>query len=178
MTDPGADWYCVYTSANSEGLAYHCLKRKGFQVYLPQYVKMVRRGGRVTKLVPVSRPLFTRYLFVSFDLDRDLWQEIPLLMGIERLLSHGETPMRVPAGAVESIRLAEICGDFSPRSSLAALQLQIGELVRVKEGPFKDWIGEVTRSPNGSDRVEILLKLFGRDNFVKIGVDSVEKECT
>src|SRR5215470_1526757 len=90
-------WYVAYTDVKGEQRARMGLAAKGFAVHLPIYLREVRHARRVKV---VERPLFPRYLFVGFDINRDPWTEVRRTDGVDRLLSHDEIPVRVPSGVV------------------------------------------------------------------------------
>src|SRR5262245_50327038 len=97
----GRQWYVVHTHSHKEAQAELHLRRQGFTIYLPRYLRS-RRHARKSEVV--ERPLFPRYLFVTLDLARDRWRSIQSTLGVSQLVLAGEAPLAVPMGIVEEIR--------------------------------------------------------------------------
>lgn len=149
----GARWYVVYSQPHREFYAQTQLAAQGFQSFLPRYRKTVRHARRLTT---VSAPFFNRYLFVALDLNRDQWRSIYGTFGVTSLISDGTFPIPVPDGIVES--LISISDDNGFMNFGDALQ--VGERVRMLNGPFADLIGELVRL-DGTRRARVLLQLLG-----------------
>ncbi len=149
----GGRWYVVYSQPHREFYAQKQLAAQGFETFLPYYRK-TRRHAR--KLSTVNAPFFNRYLFVSLDLSRDRWRSIYGTFGVSSLISDGAFPVSVPQGVVESLL------GVSDENGLMNLgdALQIGEHVRVLNGPFADLVGELVRL-DGARRARVLLQLLG-----------------
>jgi len=163
-----SDWYVVHSQPHAELKASEHLVRQGFETFLPR-CKRWRTHARKRELV--SRPLFPRYLFVSFDLERTRWRSIFSTVGVSNLICQGELPTRVPLGAVEAIRAAEEAGLFD--ASQTVQQLQPGSLVRVATGPFADLVGRI-QSMGSPGRVRVLLGILGSEIPTNMAVSDVE----
>ena len=154
-------WYVVHSHAGAEANAARHLQRQGYRVYLPRWRKR-RSHARRVEWVPA--PLFPRYLFVRFDIERTRWRAIQSTVGVSHLISvGGSLPAPVPEGIVEAIHsreaengLIEIVPSFRK-----------GEPVVIGEGPFLDQIG-LFESLDDAARVTVLLGLLGREIKVRI----------
>jgi transcriptional antiterminator RfaH len=143
------------------------LSRQGFKAYLPQYIKRHMVKGQVEKSVA---PLFPGYLFIAVDLACQRWRAINSTFGIQRLISHGETPTPVPSGVVESLIARHDEGGFvrlEPQRRLLK-----GDAVRVLEGAFANCLG-LFEGIADSDRVAILLDMLGRKVRVVVESESI-----
>ena len=58
------EWFVVQTQANSEQIAAANIKQKGFEVYYPNFFKTISHARKTKKVI---KPLFPRYIFVSFN---------------------------------------------------------------------------------------------------------------
>jgi transcriptional antiterminator RfaH len=167
----GFGWYVAYTRIKCEQHARKGLLAKRFAVYLPTYMREIRHARRAEI---VERPLFPRYLFVGFDINRDQWTEVRRTDGVERLLSHDEIPVRVPTDVVEAIReaaqlsshLRKIPGPPPPK---------IGEHVKIGDGPFRDFVVQVVSAPDERHRVEILMNVLGGARRVKMALAALQR---
>jgi transcriptional antiterminator RfaH len=149
-------WYVVYTHVHSETKALTNLERQGFETYLPLARRWRNHAGRRET---VLRPLFSRYLFVQFDVEHDRWRSVLATMGVANLLCEREKPRRVADEIVSSISAAEQARAFDDTRAVA--KLSAGDRVRVACGPFADLVGQLQVSMAG-DRVRILLDMLGR----------------
>jgi transcriptional antiterminator RfaH len=166
----GLAWYVVYCNINCEARAQQGLIALGFKTYLPQLRKWIKHAR---KRQAVHRPLFTRYLFVGFDINRDAWFPIRSTPGVERVLCRDGVPESVPSSVIERLMAAQRMGRFDLTRTEA--MLKPGDRVEVEGGPFGDFIAEVATADDGK-RVEILHHLFGRLTRMKLDVARV-RQC-
>jgi transcriptional antiterminator RfaH len=75
MTSAHSHWQVVQTHSHAEEKTGAHLKRQGYHVYLPRYLKRQRHARRIEN---VSAPLFARYLFVAIDRMTQRWRSIQL----------------------------------------------------------------------------------------------------
>ncbi|MDR3466456.1 MAG: transcriptional activator RfaH [Xanthobacteraceae bacterium] len=160
-------WYVVQTQPNGEAKAALNLRRQGFEVYLPRYLKERRHARKVDV---TARPLFPRYLFVAIDTATQRWRAIQSTFGVARLVSNGDEPACVPDGVVHAIRAREDGRGF------VALDLKPafapGDRVRVVAGAFMDSAG-LFGGLADHHRVSILLEMLGRKVRVLLDADMV-----
>jgi transcriptional antiterminator RfaH len=136
----------------SEWKAELHLGAQGFRTFQPQIQKTIRHARQ---LKTVRAPLFPRYLFVIFDLERDRWLSVRSTVGVSSLFSMDGRPVPVPMGIVES--LIERSEDNLTRLDCELIK---GQQVRVLTGPFVDFIGTLDRL-NAAGRVRVLLQMMG-----------------
>ncbi len=163
-----SDWYVVFTHPAAEAKAILNLERQGFRTYMPRF-RTLRRHARREE--PVWRPLFPRYLFISFDSVVARWRAILSTFGVADLIRHGDRPTRVPEGIIDGLRAREVGGEFEP--SPAQARLKPGTLVQVQGGPFHEWVGRLESLTDG-DRVRVLLSLLGREVRTELAISKVQ----
>ena len=159
-------WDVVYTQANGENLAALHLRRQGYEVYLPRYSKVVSHARYLKK---VLRPLFQRYLFVSLDIETELWRSINNTLGVTHLVSGGEKPTAVPDSIVEQIQSREDDYGLIP---LAEPMFTPGQQLVVVDGPLA-LSNVLFKKLADNERVVVLLELLGREVQATIPVRSV-----
>jgi transcriptional antiterminator RfaH len=155
MTPDEGRWIAVLTHANCEKKAKFHLRRQGYDVYLPWYLKLVRHAHRRDQL---PRPLFPRYLFVRLS-ERDSWCPVRSTVGVSRIVCNGDEPAAVPAAVIAEIRSRE--DDNGMVRVNNGRQFRYGERVRVEIGSFSGLEGIFESSDEG-ERVTILLDVLGR----------------
>ena len=70
-------------------IAQKNLIRQGFETFLPMEEETRQRNG---KFVTATRPLFTGYIFMAFDVADGLWRAVNATHGITKLVSFGKSP--------------------------------------------------------------------------------------
>ena len=158
-------WHVAQTHIHAEGKATQHLKRQGFEVYLPRYLKRRRHARRVET---VAAPLFPRYLFVAVAAAQR-WHPIQSTIGITRLVANGDVPAVLPEAVIEGLKHREDATGFIRLER----RFSPGEKVRVRDGAFCDFFG-LFEDISGDDRVAILLDLLGRKVRVVLGTDMIE----
>jgi transcription antitermination factor NusG len=155
-----ARWYGVLTHPHSEESVARHLTFQGFKTYLPMRLRTVRHARRfVTK----RSAYFSRYLFVSLDIERQQWRAINGTIGVVGLIMVGSMPLSVPRGVVEALILAtDEAGMLRPK----ALALG-GQKVRVIAGAFLDQLGVLDRL-EGNSAARILLEIMNRQVPVRL----------
>ena len=161
-------WYLAQTQPRAEAKASLNLRRQGFEIYLPRYLKQRRHARRVE---PVLAPLFPGYLFVAIDINAQRWLSIDSTFGVSRLVRDGDRPAAVPLAIITALKCREdakglVVLDQRPRFSP-------GDKVRVLEGPFGDCYG-LYDGMSAGERVAILLDLLGRKVRVVLHTDIIE----
>lgn len=149
-------WYVVYTKPREEARAKENLERQGHQCYLPEISLEKRRRGRV---VPVTEPLFPRYLFIrsAEDLATAGWGSLRSTRGVVKLVSFGAGPVVVDDAFLDALR---------ERTAAAPTALQVmfaaGETVVIDEGPFAG-LEAIFQMKEGADRAAVLLEMLGQE---------------
>jgi len=163
----GARWYVVQTQVNGELKAAQNLKRQGYEIYLPRYLKRRRHARKVDV---TAKPLFPRYLFVAIDMATQRWRSIQSTFGVSRLVSSGDDPAMLPEGVVHALKAREDAKGFITMDSKPAFAP--GDKVRVLAGAFTECAG-LFHGLADHDRVSILLDLLGRKVRVCLDADMV-----
>lgn len=162
-----ARWYVVQTQVNGEAKAAEHLRRQGYEVYLPRYLKRRRHARKVDF---AARPLFPRYMFVAIDVATQRWRSIHSTFGVSRLVTNGDEPAAVPEGVIRALQSREDVNGFVQLE--AAPSFAPGDKVRVLAGTFADTAGLFSGMAD-HDRVAILLEMLGRQVRVVLGADMV-----
>ena len=160
-------WYVVQTQANGEAKAAENLRRQGYEIYFPRFLKRRRHARKVDV---VAKPLFPRYIFVAIDTATQRWRSIQSTSGVSHLVTTGGEPAVVPEGAVRALRAREDINGFVTLDVWPALER--GDKVRVLGGAFADNAG-LFDGMTDRNRVSILLEMLGRRVRVVLDADLV-----
>jgi len=162
-----ARWYVVQTQVNGEARAAENLRRQGFEIYLPLYLKR-RCHARRTDFT--AKPLFPRYMFVAIDVTTQRWRSVQSTFGVAGLLTNGDKPMTVPESVIPALKAREDAKGFVKMNPLSPFAP--GDKVRVLAGAFMENAGLFDGMAD-HDRVYILLELLGRKVRVQLDTDLV-----
>ena len=129
-------WYVAQTHPHAETKASLHLRRQGFDVYLPRYLKQRRHARRVEK---IAAPLFPSYLFVTIDLATQRWLSIDSTFGVTRLVRVGDRPASLPRSIIDALK------DREDSNGIVQLDRRPrflpGDKIRVVGGAFCDCYG-------------------------------------
>jgi transcriptional antiterminator RfaH len=168
-TNFGSRWYVAQTQPHAEAKASLHLRRQGFSIYLPRYLKQRRHARRIEE---IAAPLFPRYLFVAVDLATQPWLSIDSTFGVSRLVRHGERPAPISEHVIEALKGRE---DANGLVQLAQrTRFSPGDKIRVVGGAFCDCAG-LYEGMSSHERVAILLELLGRK--VRVVLDNAVVEA-
>lgn len=148
-------WYAIQTKPRKESTVQAALDQAGIEVYCPRIRKPIGRAADKSWQV---FPLFPGYLFARLDFGRD-YPRVRWTPGLVRVVMSGGTPLAVTDPMLASVREMEKEGI---RLLLRPVRWKPGVRVRVGQGPFTGFEGQVAATLKGGDRVRILLELFRR----------------
>lgn len=149
----GLRWYVVMTAPARELAAGESIRDLGYSTFIPMEKRVQRRPNRKPRRY--EAPLFSRYVFVEMDINRDEWGELLDADGVIDLLRTCNVPRCVPQHKIDALKLADSMGVFDQTQPI-----KVGMSVEITEGPFATFIGKITRA-RGSERAKVLLNLFG-----------------
>ena len=146
------NWYVVNTRAQKELHVADGFKASGFATYVPMQTRLVklrnRRGGRV----PAERPAFVAYVFLGMLPDREDWNAVHATEGFAGVCQWGNRPCLMPPLEVQRLRNKEVGGAFDTRETATAIRLEVGQRVRIVEGPGTGFEGTVTERQSIPDQ--------------------------
>jgi transcriptional antiterminator RfaH len=160
-------WYVAKTHPNGEQKALFHLRRQGFDVYLPRYLRRISHARRISWQ---PRPLFPTYLFVALTGSDQRWRAINSTVGVAHLICDERGPVPVPTGIVEGIRADE--DDRGLVLTGRKVPFERGAEVQIMSGAFAEHIGRFEGATD-DERVVILLDLMGRAVRTKVKLDAI-----
>ena len=175
-------WYVVHTQSGYEKKVKQNLEARTssmnmeeriHEVVIPMEDVVEFKAG---KKVIVQKKMFPGYLLVRCELDDDSWYVIRNTPGVTGFVGQGAKPSPLPRKDVESFLSVstetpeEVAQRAKPRA-----QFEIGETVRVKEGPFSDFSGEIIEINEDQLKVKVLVNIFGRETPVELDFSQVAK---
>lgn len=163
-------WYVVNTRPREETRAVEHLTREGYQCLYPR----IRRTLRTAKgLVDRVESLFPNYLFLHANPMTDNLARVRSTRGVRNLVRFGLEPAEVPPEVIEELQQ---CGGGSDKQGgVIRLSGAARQAVAAKfaESALVDF-GGVFLTPDGSERVILLMRVLGDYNKVSLPEDQLE----
>ena len=177
---PGS-WYVVHTQSGYEKKVKQNLEariqsmnmeERIFEVAIPLEDVVEFKNGRK---VVVQKKVFPGYLLVRCYMDDDSWYVIRNTPGVTGFVGQGAKPSPLPRRDVEAFLLVKTEGEEAPKRSKPRLEYEVGEAVRVREGPFADFTGQVAELNADQLKLKVLVDIFGRETLVEMDFSQVAK---
>jgi transcriptional antiterminator NusG len=174
-------WFVVHTQSGYEKKVKQNLEARIssmnmedriHEVVIPMEDVVEFKGGK-KQVVP--KKMFPGYLLVRCGLDDDSWYVIRNTPGVTGFVGQGAKPSPLPRKDVESFLQVKPEGEEAPKRGKPRLEYEQGETVRVKEGPFADFSGEIIEINEDQLKVKVLVNIFGRETPVELEFSQVAK---
>ena len=121
------------------------------------------------KKVITEKKLFPGYLLCRTQLDDDAWYVIRNTPGVTGFVNQGGKPSPMRRKDVENFLGVEADRkQEATKKSKPMFEFDMGETVRVKEGPFADFSGEIIEINEDQLKVKVLVNIFGRETPVEL----------
>ncbi|MDY7103531.1 MAG: transcription termination/antitermination protein NusG [Actinomycetota bacterium] len=174
-------WFVVHTQSGYEKKVRQNLnariqsmnmEERIFEVVIPTEDVVEFKGG---KKVVVQKKMFPGYLLVRCHLDDDSWYVIRNTPGVTGFVGQGSKPTPLRRRDVENFLQVKPEGEEVQKKSRPRLEYEMGETVRVKEGPFADFSGEIVEINEDQLKVKVLVNIFGRETPVELEFGQVAR---
>ena len=180
---PG-QWYVVHTQSGYEKkvtanltarIQSMNMEDKIYEIVIPtEEVDEFKNGKKQT----VERKVFPGYLLVRCVMDDESWycvRNTPGITGFVGQSRQGQKPTPLSRREVKTFLSPKTEGvDAAPRRK-AKLDYEEGESVRVKEGPFADFTGQIAEINADHMKLKVLVNIFGRETLVEMDFSQVAK---
>ena len=170
-------WYAVQTYSGYEEAVARYLKQrveslamgdKIFNILVPKEKKIKVKGGRRTT---IEEKIYPGYVLVEMVLTEDSWYVVrntPRVTGF--VGPDNTTPTPLSREEVDTLLARS-----DNREEKMTIDFSVGDLVKITDGPFKDYDGKVAEVNEEKGSIKVLVPIFGRDTAVELDSLQVKK---
>ena len=139
------------------------------EVLVPMHeVTVVTKGKRVQR----KKKYFPSYILVKMEMNKDLYHMIKNIQKVTGFLGTTGTPVPVSDNEIDKILGNIKEGSLVPEPSLS---FEVGEQVKVCEGPFSSFSGLVEAVDEERSKLKVSVSIFGRPTPIELEYNQVEK---
>jgi transcriptional antiterminator NusG len=172
------DWYILKVQSNRERSIAEALERKmrieGLDRYFDQVIvpteKVTEFKGGKKKVV--ERKLYPGYIVVHMHINDDTWFAVRETSGVGDFTGAGGKP--TPMLPHEVARIIHTEEEEAAEAPKLDIRFASGDKVKVKEGNFENFEGEVNTIDEASGRVTVMINIFGRSTPVELEYWQIE----
>ncbi len=175
---PGG-WYVVHSYSGYENKVKANLESRIksmhmedriFDVVIPMEDVVEFKGGRK---VTVKKKVFPGYILVRLYMDDDAWFVVRNTPGVTGFVGSGTKPTSLSRKEVE--RILGVSKAERKKVPRFKPEWEVGETVRVVEGPFADFNGVIEDINIDQSKVRVLVDIFGRETPVELNFEQIQK---
>lgn len=168
-TDEEALWYVIHTYSGYENKVKQNLEHRIesmdmrgsiFHVVVPTEEEIeIKNGQRRT----VNKKVFPGYVLVQMKLTDDSWYVVRNTPGVTGFVGLGTRPT-----PLEDAEVKAILKQMEEEAPKVRVNYQVGQAVKITDGPFTDFEGTVDAIDQEKGRVRVMVSFFGRDMPVEL----------
>lgn len=170
-------WYVLHTYSGYENKVKKTIESRVeafdlgdrvFEVIVPTQEEIeIKDGQRKT----VQRKVFPGYVLVRMIMDEDTWYQLRNTPGVTGFVSQDNKPVALKGDAAQLV----IQG-METEAPKVTMSFALGDTVRIIDGPFADFRGEIDEINNEKGKIKVLVSFFGRETPVELDFLQVERE--
>jgi len=179
VIEQNKNWYVIHTYSGYEDAVAKNLKQrieslgmenKIFNVIVPKEKKVkIKNGKRKT----VEEKIYPGYVLVEMIVDDESWYVVRNTPRVTGFLGAGTTPI-----PVSEKDMADLMKRMEAGEPEFQIDFEIGAAVKIMDGPFKGFEGNVSEIDQARGKIKVLVNMFGRDTPVELDSLQIKKVGT
>jgi transcriptional antiterminator NusG len=176
LTDTPRNWYAIHTYAGYENAVARNLKQrieslnvedKIFAVVVPIEKKIKIKAG---KRVEEEEKIYPGYVLVDMIVNDESWYIVRNTPRVTGFVGAGVVPVPLDKKEVEAL-----FARMNTTATKHAIDLVTDDIVKIVDGPFKDFEGKVGEVDDSRGKIKVLVSMFGRETPVELDFLQVKK---
>lgn len=177
LTTTEGQWYVLHTYSGYENKVKKSIESRvetldlGDRVYeivVPTQEEIeIRNGQRHT----VQRKVFPGYVLVRMVMDDETWYQLRNTPGVTGFVNVNNKPVPLAEQQVQAILKG-----MTAEAPKVKMSFQLGDTVRIIDGPFADFRGEIDEINHEKGKIKVLVSFFGRETPVELDFLQAERE--
>jgi len=171
-------WYVLRVQAGREDQVMENLQKRaraaGLEEKLPKIISPAERVSEIKagQKTVVERKIYPGYLMVELELDEETMFLVKDTPGVGDFLGTPNKPIAMTQEEVDKITMEAESKEAAPAPKI---EFEVGDNVRVKEGPFLNFDGRVEEVSPEKGVIRVIVTIFGRSTPVELEYWQVEK---
>ena len=175
---PPGQWYVLHTYSGYENKVKKSIETRVealdltdrvYDIVVPTQDEIeIRSGQRHT----VQKKVFPGYVLVRMEMDDDTWYALRNTPGVTGFVNINNVPVPLPDTEVQSILKG-----MTAEAPRVKVSFQVGDTVRITDGPFADFRGEIDQINQERGKIRVLVSFFGRETPVELDFLQAEREA-
>lgn len=174
---PKSEWFVIHSYSGMENKVKKNLEHRAesmgmtdriLQVVVPTETEIEIKDGVRRE---VEKRVFPGYILIEMIMDEDSWYVVRNTPGVTSFVGMGNKPSPLSAAEVERI-MSRIESD-EPRIKVS---FDVGERVRITEGPFSEFTGLVETIDADKGKARVMVSFFNRETPVEVDFLQLERE--
>jgi transcriptional antiterminator NusG len=177
VVTPEGQWFVLHTYSGYENKVKKSIESRvdaldlGDRVYeivVPTQEEIeIRNGQRHT----VQRKVFPGYVLARMEMDDETWYALRNTPGVTGFVNVNNKPVPLAEQQVQAILKG-----MTAEAPKVKMSFQLGDTVRIIDGPFADFRGEIDEINHEKGKIKVLVSFFGRETPVELDFLQAERE--
>ncbi len=176
------DWYVIHSYAGYENRVKGNLESRVGSLNMEDYIFQVEVPMEDVREIKNGQPKMVRrvripgYVLVRMDLTNESWGAVRHTPGVTGFVGNTHQPVPLSQDEVFSMLSSTIAPKESTTKKapvLTTVDLEVGQSVIVKEGPFETMPATIAEIDVAARKVQVLVSIFGRETPVELSFDQV-----
>ncbi len=177
QSTPEGQWYVLHTYSGYENKVKKSIEsrvealdlgERVYEVVVPTQEEIeIRNGQRHT----VQRKVFPGYVLVRMEMDDETWYALRNTPGVTGFVNVNNKPVPLAEQQVQ-----DILKGMTAEAPKVKMSFQLGDTVRIIDGPFADFRGEIDEINHEKGKIKVLVSFFGRETPVELDFLQAERE--
>ncbi len=171
-------WYVLHTYSGYENKVKKSIETRiealdltdrVYEIVVPTQDEIeIRSGQRHT----VQKKVFPGYVLVRMEMDDDTWYALRNTPGVTGFVNINNVPIPLP-----DLEVQGIIKGMTAEAPRVKVTFQVGDTVRITDGPFADFRGEIDEINQERGKIRVLVSFFGRETPVELDFLQAEREA-